>query len=269
VPARTAETPARALAPLTRDPARAAILFDVDGTIAPIVKKAEDALVPPATSRLVADLAKRYLLVGCISGRSAAEARRMVGVGSIHYVGMHGAERLSPSARQPVLRQDLEQWRGRVADFTTQVSDGFRLLRIRVEDKGPIVALHWRGAPDEAAARRRLDEVATAAEEAGLVPHWGRKVLEVRPPAEISKRLAVRSLVTECGAGAALFGGDDTTDLDGFEGLDELMSEGALEAAVRVGVRSDEGPRELVDRADLLVDGVAGFSAVLQVLAAA
>jgi trehalose 6-phosphate phosphatase len=47
------------------------------------------------------------------------------------------------------------------------------------------------------------------------------------------------------------------------------MSEGTLEAAVRVGVRSDEGPRELVDRADLLVDGVAGFSAVLQVLAAA
>jgi trehalose 6-phosphate phosphatase len=267
VPARTAETPANALEPLTRDPARAAVLFDVDGTIAPIVKKAEDALVPPTSSRLLAEMAKRYLLVGCISGRSAAEARRMVGVGSIHYVGMHGAERLSPGAGRPVLREDLEAWRRPVAEFAASVTDGFRLLRIRVEDKGPIVALHWRGAPDEAAARRRLDEVAQEAQEAGLTPHWGRKVLEVRPPLEISKRLAVRDLVIESGAEAALFGGDDTTDLDGFDGLDELEAEGVLKAVVRVGVRSDEGPRELLERADLTVDGVAGFKRVLEALA--
>jgi len=268
VPARTAETPASALAPLTKDPARAAILFDVDGTIAPIVKKPEDALVPAATSRLVADLAKRYLLVGCVSGRSASEARRMVGVGSIHYMGMHGAERLSPGAGRSALREDLERWRGPITDFTAGVSDGFRLLRIRVEDKGPIVALHWRGAPDEGAARRRLDEVAKEAEAAGLVSHWGRKVLEIRPPVEITKRLAVRELVTESGAATALFGGDDTTDLDGFDGLDELAAEGLLETAIRVGVRSEEGPRELLERADLAVDGVRGFTEILETLAA-
>lgn len=264
---RTAEPPAGALAPLIEDPARAAVLFDIDGTIAPIVDKAEDALVPPATCSLLGRLATRYLLVACVSGRSAAEARRMVGVGSILYVGMHGAERLGPGSPVPQLRQDLAPWRGKIREFAAANSDGFRLLGIRSEDKGPIVALHWRGAPDEAAARRRLDEVAAAAAEAGLNTHWGRKVIEIRPPVEISKRLAVLDLVRESGARAALFGGDDTTDLDAFDALDELVGDGALTAAVRVGVRSDEGPRELVERGDVVVEGVRGFTTVLEMLA--
>ena len=36
------------------------------------------------------------------------------------------------------------------------------------------------------------------------------------------------------------------------------MEGGELDAAVKVGVRSDEGPRAIVDRADLVVDGVSG-----------
>ncbi|MEA2346582.1 MAG: trehalose 6-phosphate phosphatase [Thermoleophilaceae bacterium] len=262
----TAETPAGVLAPLIDDPARAAVLFDIDGTIAPIVDKAEDAYVPPSTSSLLGQLARRYALVACVSGRSAAEARRMVGVGSILYVGMHGAERLGPGATQPQLRTELEPWTAKVREFTESVTDGFRLLGIRIEDKGPIVALHWRRAPDEAAARRRLDDVAETAVAAGLNTHWGRKVLEIRPPVEISKRLAVRDLVLEAGASGALFAGDDTTDLDAFDALDELAAEGTLSTAIRIGVRSDEGPPELIERADLVVESVPGFAAVLETL---
>jgi trehalose 6-phosphate phosphatase len=53
------------------------------------------------------------------------------------------------------------------------------------------------------------------------------------------------------------------TDLDAFAALDELASDGALDTAVRVGVRSDEGPAEIAERADLVVDGVEGMRAVL------
>jgi trehalose-6-phosphatase len=45
----------------------------------------------------------------------------------------------------------------------------------------------------------------------------------------------------------ALYAGDDTTDLDGFRGLDDL------ELAVRVAVSSDEGPAELREAADVVV----------------
>ena len=59
------------------------------------------------------------------------------------------------------------------------------------------------------------------------------------------------------------------TDLDAFDALDALVDDGALDDAVRVGVRSDEGPPEIVERADLVVDGVGGFQAVLADLAEA
>jgi trehalose 6-phosphate phosphatase len=131
------------------------------------------------------------------------------------------------------------------------------------------VAFHWRGAPDEDVARAHLERVAVEARSAGLSIHWARKVLEVRPPVAIDKGDAVRDLLGLAGPRAALFGGDDATDLDAYDALDALVEDGELDFAVRVGVRSDEGPATIVDRADLVVDGVGGFTLVLAALAAA
>jgi trehalose 6-phosphate phosphatase len=65
----------------------------------------------------------------------------------------------------------------------------------------------------------------------------------------------------------ALFGGDDATDLDVYDALAALCEEGTLDVAVCVGVRSDEGPAAIVERADIVVDGTAGFVRVLEQLA--
>jgi trehalose 6-phosphate phosphatase len=270
VPAPTAETLAEALRPLTEDPRQAAVFCDIDGTLAPIVRRADDAKVGESASRLLAVIARRYRCVACISGRPAAEARRLVGVGAIAYAGTHGAELLLPSAAHPVLDPEVASWADRVRGFAREHdSRELRTLRVRIEDKGPITAFHWRGAPDEEAAHRRVAEIGDAAEESGLWIHWGRKVLEIRPPVEINKGRAIRELVSRFPVKAAMFAGDDATDLDAFDALDQLVSVGALEAAVLVGIASDEGPAAIVERADLVVDGVDGFRAVLELLAAA
>ena len=87
-------------------------------------------------------------------------------------------------------------WEGRVRRFATaHDSMELRRLRVRLEDKGPIAAFHWRGAPDEDAARTWLEGLAQEAEAEGFATHWGRKVLEVRPPVPIDKGQAVRTLV--------------------------------------------------------------------------
>jgi trehalose 6-phosphate phosphatase len=92
-------------------------------------------------------------------------------------------------------------------------------------------------------------------------------VLEIRPPVPISKANAVDELIGgRADLRAALFGGDDSTDLDAFDALDALVENGTLQTAVRVGVESDEGPAEIVERADLVVPGTAGFLAVLAAL---
>jgi trehalose 6-phosphate phosphatase len=266
----TAETLAEALRPLTDTPREAAVFCDIDGTLAPIVQRADDAKVSDSTSRLLGAIARRYGCVACISGRSAAEARRLVGVGGITYAGTHGVELLLPGSSRPEIDPEVAAWADRVRRFAHDNDfRELRILRVRIEDKGPISAFHWRGAPDEEAARARVEEVAKAAEEAGFNIHWGRKVLEVRPPVPIDKGQAVRTLLGRHPMRAALFAGDDRTDLDAFDALDALVSEGALQRAVKVGLESDEGPAEIVERADLVVDGVPGFRAVLQALAEA
>jgi trehalose 6-phosphate phosphatase len=270
VSAHPSATLAEALGDLTADPSRAGIFCDIDGVLAPIVQRAEEAQVRQETALVLGRLARRYAGVGCISGRSAAEARRLVGVGGIAYAGSHGAELLAPGAAQPRVNEAFKSWEGRVKAFVAERDrPDLRRLRVRIEDKGPIAALHWRGAPDEEAARARIEEIAGEAEADGLGTHWGRKVLELRPPVEFDKGLALRELVELYGARVALFGGDDVTDLDAFDALAALVEEGGLDSAVRVGVRSEEGPPAIVERADLVVDGVPGFAAVLATLAAA
>jgi trehalose 6-phosphate phosphatase len=268
VPVPPVETIAETLRPLTDRPASAAVLCDIDGTLAPIVDRAEDAAVPEHVSRLLGRIARRYGVVACISGRGAAEARRIVGVGGIAYAGSHGAELLLPGKTEAELVPAFADWADRVREFAlSKDSAELRMLRIRIEDKRAIFAFHWRGAPDEDAARAMVERIAADAEAAGFITHWGRKVLEIRPPVPINKGQAVRELLARNPVRSALFGGDDATDLDVYDVLAEMRAKGTLDAAVCVGVRSSEGPAAIVERADLVVDGTTGFVQVLEVLA--
>ncbi len=80
----------------------------------------------------------------------------------------------------------------------------------------------------------------------------------------------MRSLLSEAGGAItfALYVGDDSTDLDAFRALNELVSEGALTSALRVGVRSDDGPSAIISEADIVVNGPDGVRDLLSLLAA-
>jgi trehalose 6-phosphate phosphatase len=260
------------LAPLLADPARAAVLLDIDGTLAPIVRHADDAHVPEPTRAPLIKIAKAYGLVACVSGRQATTARRIVSLGSITYVGNHGAEILRGGQTTPEIAPEIAEWARRVRAFGEGELRGEELhrLRVRGEDKDVIFGFHWRGAPDEEAAEDAARGVASRAEEAGFVTHWGRKILEVRPPVELNKGLGVGSLLDES-AGAldvALYAGDDLTDVDAFNALRAAVADGRLRGCVCVGVSSgDETPAALAEAADVLVDGPLGVRGVLETLA--
>ncbi len=256
------------LARLKADPARAAILTDVDGTLAPIVPRPEEAAVPSRAGELLAQLSKRYGLVGCISGRRAEEARDLVGVESIAYAGNHGLELLLPGDEAPRFDPSLAGRERDAADFAAGIGpEALAEAGLRLEDKGPIQALHWRGAADDRGAEARAHEIAAAAGRAGLELRWGRKVLELRPPGGGGKDAAVAALLATDGVTAAAYAGDDRTDLDAFRRLRELAQSGELEVVVCVGIASDEGPPELAEEADMTVGGPPGWLALLEALA--
>ena len=262
-----AATLAEALAPLRADPRRAGVLLDIDGTLAPIVRHADDAHVPEPTRAQLIAVAKRYAIVGCISGRQAQTARRIVSLGSIAYVGNHGAELLAPGGTSVEIDPEFGGYEETVKRFAADVyTPELQRMRVRAEDKQAIAAFHWRGAPDEDAAEDEMRRIADRAEAAGLFIHWGRKVLEIRPPVEMSKGRGARRLLGGLDLAAALYVGDDKTDIDAFDGLNALVADGELGAAVCVGVRSDETPEELEQAADVLVDGPDGVRELLTAL---
>jgi trehalose 6-phosphate phosphatase len=258
-----------ALAPLRANPGASAVLLDIDGTLSPIVEHAAEASVPEATRQLLISISRRYRTVACVSGRRASEARAMVSIGTITYVGSHGAELLEAGQTRARLDPQLAAWSERIEEFRREADTSvLRRVRVRIEDKGPIVAFHWRGARDEEAARAAVDALAAHAGSAGLDVHWGRKVMEVRPPVRIDKGAGVRALIGASKVRAALYAGDDVTDLDAFHALRAMAQEGQLDHVLCVGVRSEDGPESIEEAADLLVEGTDGVRAVLAMLAA-
>lgn len=210
--------------------------------LAPIVPRPEDARVPDETRDELRRLQSRYALVACISGRAGADAARVVGVPELVYVGNHGLE----------LSDEAETWGQKLQDFVADLDWP------ATEDKGLTASLHYRGMPDEAAARTALEDVKRRAEHEGFVARFGRRVLELLPPLDVDKGTAVRQLLGERGLTRALYAGDDTTDLHGFQALD------GLDLAVRIAVASAEGPAELLQAADLTVSSPAELLALLR-----
>jgi trehalose 6-phosphate phosphatase len=229
-----------ALAALTANPPATALVFDVDGTLAPIVPSPDDARVPDATRAELRRLATRYGLVACVSGRTGEVARAIVGVPELTYVGEHGLE----------LDPDALTWAERIRAFGARAP-------WPAEEKPLTAAFHYRTAPDRDAARRELEAIEANARDAGFRTRWGRLVLEVLPPIDASKRTAVVHLLERKGLRRAMYAGDDATDLDAFGALD------GLELGVRVGVASPEAPQALREQADLLVDSPAALVELL------
>jgi trehalose 6-phosphate phosphatase len=258
----------RLLAPLKNDPAGSAILTDIDGTIAPIVLDPSAAVVPEHTRELLRTLAGRYALVGALSGRRARDARRIVGLEDLAYSGNHGFELLLPGDNKVRPDPSLDGHDDDAPRFVNGL-DRSELDRagIRKEDKGAIVALHWRGAENEGAAESLAHEIASEAEWQDLVPHHGRKVLEIRPNVAINKGIAVAALLASRPIDAALYGGDDRTDVDAFTALRTLRDDGELSSTAAIAVASDESPPEVSCEADITVDGPEGFVRVLEALA--
>ncbi|HEY2327900.1 MAG TPA: trehalose-phosphatase [Gaiellaceae bacterium] len=233
-----------ALARLAAEPALAALFFDVDGVLAPIVERPQDAVVPEETRVELRRLEERYGLVACVTGRATDVAQQIIGVPGLRIIGEHGLE-LDPRAAE---------WGPRIHEFAAEIAWH------DTELKPYSAAFHYRRAPDPDFARAELEAVEREARMHGFRARFGRMVLEILPPIPTSKGTGVTVLLKETGLQRALYAGDDTTDLDGFKALD------GLDLALRIAVASPEGPTELAASADLVLASTDELLGVLREL---
>lgn len=222
-------------APLELEPAVAAavarlggaraliLLLDVDGTLAPIAGRPEEAAVPPETREVVAALAARPdTRVALISGRAAADALRMLAVPGLAAAGNHGFELVTPrrgARAHPEAAPYHAALRAAAAELRARLAGVDGAL---VEDKGATLSVHYRQVPPGQADAVRGAAEAVAARH-GLRASVGKLVSEIRPPLAIHKGTAALALAVELSEdlpGATLFfAGDDVTDEDAFEQL--------------------------------------------------
>ena len=229
------------------------ILLDVDGTLAPIAPRPEDAAVPPETRKVVATLAaRRGTHVGLVSGRAAADARRLVAVSNVHAIGNHGCEVISPDGDVTIdpavapYRDALAQVARTLAPRVAEVAG------VLLEDKTWTLSIHYRLA-DPGIVPRLRGVVTDVAARYGLPVTEGKKVLEVRPPVSVDKGTAVLALAARLGATDAaaslLYAGDDRTDEDAFRRLRAKLPSavtvrvaGAGRGGAGTGERDEESP---------------------------
>ncbi|GIU98200.1 MAG: trehalose 6-phosphate phosphatase [Actinomycetota bacterium] len=228
--------------------ARAAVLLDFDGTLAPIVPRPEDARPIPGAAEVLAGLAARARAVAIVTGRPAAQVRALLPVAGLRVVGLYGFEGHPPLPPEVLA----------AVEAVAAAEPG-----ARVEPKGPSVAVHVRTADDPDGAQRRLrralEPVAAAH---GLVVRAGKRVWELVPAGVGSKAGAVAALIDELRPAAVLYAGDDVADLEAFGALGRAERSGLV--AVRVAVHGPETPAALEEAADAVVNGPEGLLDLLR-----
>jgi trehalose-phosphatase len=194
------------------------LFLDYDGTLTPIVSSPELALCPREVKVLLEELRDSpYALLAIISGRSLEDLREKVGLPGLIYVGNHGLDiqnpvgmhkkKLSPS-REKELRNIIQ---------ALQESFG-KIPGILLEDKGPILAVHYRNVAQKYLGwiHKVLRETLEKWKGRWKIAH-GKMVFEIRPGVDFHKGKAVRDILRgSSGNLLPTYIGDDQTDEDAF-----------------------------------------------------
>lgn len=199
-----------------------ALVFDYDGTLAPLRPTPAEAILCPAVRRALARLAARSAGgVGVVSGRALANLKDMVGLEGLYYAGTSGLEvdllgrRFTPPGIERVLGP-LDQIAGRLTDVSAEFPGAW------VEQKPLGVTLHYR-----AVAGRNMAGLRLAAADA-LSP-WAGRVrvedetlgLEVIPDVGWNKGTAVRAILADMGSDALpVYIGDAVSDAPAMAAVD-------------------------------------------------
>ncbi len=211
---------------------RLMLFLDFDGTLVPIAERPEHVSMNKAM-RQTLDRLGRHVPVVVVSGRPVKDLRRVIGLESLHYIGLHGfsygAPRNPPSWLAPrPPRRIVRIWKQALNAVAGKVQGAW------VEDKGISVVLHNRQVA--ARDRRRLhrgamDSLQNRLHGKPIRLLRGKHVMEILPATDCDKGIAVLQLLKKPWARSRVpvYIGDDITDIP------------ALKVAARSGVAIQVG----------------------------
>ena len=214
-----------------------AVFLDFDGTLAGLQDDPDTVYLVPGMDRVLEAVARRLGgAFAVISGRDAGDLAVRLPAG-LWRVGNHGLIELPPGQGPPAERATAPQDVRAAFDKVCETFPG-----TRVEAKGPVLALHYRQAPDAAGDISELLATADLAA-AGYSLQNGKFVYEAKPEAANKGKALARLMQRAPFAGRRpVMIGDDTTDEDAFIIVNQL---GGL--TVKVGAGETNARHRLTD----------------------
>jgi trehalose 6-phosphate phosphatase len=252
-----------AIEALAASPANSGLVLDFDGVLAPIVVDPATSAMPDQVAATLGRLAGPLGLLAVISGRPLDFLAARVHPAGVMLLGSYGIERVVDGVRE--VDPEARAWLGPVREASRVLSDRLAAVPgIRLEDKPVSVAVHWRQAPDRAAAAAEVRRVtAEVAARTGLRLEPGKLVEELRPPIAMDKGAALSALLAATKLAMAAYAGDDLGDLPALRAVRDA---GGYALVVDHGA---ETAPQLRAAADQVFDGTGAFAAWLAELAGA
>ncbi len=239
------------------------LITDIDGTISQTAPTPQEARVSPLCHQYLSALCNRLALVAAISGRRASEAKNMINIDEMVYIGNHG----------------LERWSEGHSEFIKDAQDYFRVIKaaieeltpllstkgISIENKGVTATIHYRPCRDHQSAERNiLAAIENSPHARSLwIMQESKYAINLLPPMRVDKGTATLDLIREYNLRGGVYLGDDITDIYAFR---------AIRAATRnldfhglaIGITGPEMPEKLVVEADFTLNGVDDVERFLQ-----
>jgi trehalose-phosphatase len=202
------------------------LFLDYDGTLTPIVKNPEDAIL----SEEMRNTLRQYnskCPVAIISGRDMDDLKNLVGIDSLIYGGSHGFRISGPDGlymehcKSEEILPSLDRIEKELYELFTN-----RIKGVLIERKRYAVAVHYRNVTET--------DIPTVIREVELIinqnPDFrkgeGKKVIEIRPDVDWHKGKSIRWILdrlnlTDNHEVVPIYLGDDITDEDVFSTIPE------------------------------------------------
>lgn len=240
---------------------RVLLLFDYDGTLTPIARKPEDAVLSGAVRRLLGSLAAspRYI-AGIVSGRSLEDLATLADIPGLIHAGNHGMEISGQGI--DFVHPGAVAARGILDEVSHRLSVAVGgVPGVIVEHKGLTLTVHYRAVAGERVADIESDVAAATlpyTDGGDIRLTLGKMVTEVRPAVPWDKGRAIEKIREECGdTPFPVYFGDDRTDEDGFRIVQAMDGMAVFVGEPREGtvaLHQLESPREVEETLRLLVE---------------
>lgn len=237
-----------------------ALITDFDGTLSELQKDPTEAFIDPNCLALLGNLSPHLPYLAILSGRDATQLANLVDLEKVAYFGNHGAESIIEGSKyfQEYSETDL-----------SNMKELFHNLRMTVNRPG----IFWEFKKISASVHFRMSNIHRAKYELqealriltipkSIEIFWGREIMEIRLRSSPNKGTALESIVSSEQLMAAIYIGDDTTDLDAIKAFYQLKKTVGLKG-FSVAVKSEKMNSDLLRCADLFVDGIEGVETLL------